>query len=157
MTDYYDDGYLEAVLFLFYKDGKILVEHRPKGNSKEIFIPNGRIDTKDIVVGNDYKLVAMNREVSEEFSNKVKIKKFLPLGEFKVEEIKILFFGYLITEWTGEHPEYTVEDGEKFADLEWIKIEKYEDSLKFPSAKFFVKEAMKIINENKFNIKIQRL
>jgi len=147
MTDYYNDGYLEAVLFLFYKDGKILVEHRPKGNSIEIFIPNGRIDTKDIQKDKDYKLVAMNREVYEEFSNKVKIKKFLPLGEFKVEEIKILFFGYLITEWTGVHPEYTVEDDEKFADLEWVSIEKYEEVLKLPSARFFVKEAMKIINK----------
>lgn len=153
MTDYYKNGYLEAVLFLFAKGNMILVECRPKGNSKEIFIPNGRIDSKDLKLDeNDYKIVAMNREVSEEFSDKVKIKEYTPLGEFIVDILKIKFFGYLITGWNGEIPEYTVEEGKKFADLKWIHIREYKKFLKLPSAHFFVGEAIKILNKGGKNI-----
>lgn len=147
MADYHKNGYLEAVLFLFYKDGKILIEYRPKGEEKEIFIPNGRIDTMDLTHAEDYKHAALKREIFEEFSGSVIVKKFVPLGSFIVEEIKIKFFGYLVEEWRGEVPEFTVEEGAKFADLKWIKIADYEQYLAFRSAKYFVKTALKIISE----------
>lgn len=150
MADYFSLGYREAVLFLFYKKGHILIEHRPIKGGKETFIPNGGIDTKDMVGGEDYKVVAMKREIGEEFANKVEIKKFVPIGEFIVEEIKIKFYGYLVTDWTGIMPEHTVEDGQKFADLEWIKIEHYNKYLKFDSAQFFIKKTIDLLKDTKF-------
>ncbi len=150
MGDYCKNGYREAVLFLFYKKGHILIEHRPKGEEKEIFIPNGGIEEKDFGFKEDYKIVAMKREVDEEFAGKIQIKKFFPLGEFIVEELKIKFFGYLVIDWTGIMPEHTIEEGKKFAELEWIKIEHYKNVLKFDSAKFFVKKAMDLLKDTKF-------
>ncbi len=144
MADYYNsDEYLEAVLFLFVKDGKMLVELRPKKDHIETFIPNGRIDTEDFNKDEDYKIVAMKREISEEFSNQVKISNYIPLGIFKVEQLKFKFFGYLITRWDGEVPDYTIEGGEKFADLKWIPLKEHKEHLKLPSALFFVEEAIK--------------
>lgn len=145
MIEYYKGGYLEATLFLFFKDGKILIEHRPKNGGKETFIPNGKIDVLDLDGGGDYRLVAMNREISEKFGDSVTVQKHLFLGEFIVKELKIRFYGYLITEWDGEFPEYTVEEGKRYADLEWIPIEGYKKCLKFPSAIHFVEKAMKVI------------
>lgn len=110
MTDYYHKGYREAVLFLFYTKGKILIEHRPRGKGqKEVFIPNGGIDTKDFThkLDEDYKITAMKREIEEEFSGAVHIKKFVSLGTFIVEEIKIQFFGYLILSWEGTMPTHS--------------------------------------------------
>ncbi len=145
MTDHHKNGYLEAVLFLFFKDGSILIEHRPKNRGKETFIPNGKIDVADMQDGGDYRLVAMNREMSEEFGDSVAVQKHLFLGEFIVKELKIKFWGYLITDWDGEFPDYTVEEGKRYADLEWIPIEEYKSYLKFPSAIHFVEKAMELL------------
>ncbi|MFA6064999.1 MAG: NUDIX domain-containing protein [archaeon] len=150
MGDYYNAGYREAVLFLFYKKRHILVEHRPNGEERETFIPNGGIDTKDLVSNEDYKINAMKREISEEFASKIEIKKFTYLGEFAVEELKIKFFGYLVTDWIGIMPENTVENGEKFAELEWVKIEDYKKVIKFESAKFFIKKSLDLMKDTKF-------
>lgn len=145
MTEYYKDDYLEATLFLFFKGGKILIEHRPKNGGKETFIPNGKIDVADLQGGGDYRLVAMNREICEEFGDSVAVQKHLFLGEFIVKELKIKFYGYLITGWEGEFPDYTVEEGERYADLQWIPIEEYKKYLKFPSAIHFVEKAMEVL------------
>ena len=150
MADYFSSNYREAVLFLFYKKGHILIEHRPIKGGKETFIPNGGIDTKDLALEGDYKVNAMKREISEEFANKIEIKKFVPLGEFIVEEIKIKFYGYFVTDWVGIMPEHTVEEGQKFAELEWIRIEHYKKFLKFDSAKFFVKKTIDLLKDTKF-------
>ncbi|MDD5177859.1 MAG: hypothetical protein PHT54_01080 [Candidatus Nanoarchaeia archaeon] len=146
MADYYKDGYLEAVLFLFVKGRKILIEHRPNRDSEEIFIPNGRIDSKDTKNCRDYSYEAMRREISEEFSNKVIIKKYASLGQFIVENLKIRFYGFLITEWLGDLPDYTIENGKRFARLEWIQIHEYKERLKLPSAIFFIEQAIKTLN-----------
>lgn len=146
MANYHDDeGYLEAVLFLFFQDGKILIEHRPKRNTKETFIPNGKIETKDFHGDSDYKINAMKREVYEEFSGQVEVTNYRSIGVFDVDELKIRFFGYLITAWSGKVPEYTVEEGKKHADLEWVPIGKYKDYLKFPSSIFFVEKAIEAL------------
>jgi 8-oxo-dGTP pyrophosphatase MutT (NUDIX family) len=154
MADYYNLGYREAVLFLFYKKGHILVEHRPAGDAKETFIPNGGIDEKDLKLEGGYRINAMRREVNEEFDNKIKLKKFISIGEFAVEEIKINFFGYLVLDWEGIMPEYTVEDGKKFAELEWINIEEHKKFLKFDSALFFVNKTLELMQNKQEVIKL---
>ena len=144
MTDIIKNGYLEAVLFLFSSKGQILIEHRPISNGKEIFIPNGRIDTSDLN-NSDYRIAALNREIREEFSGLVIPKKIKYLGQFDVIEKKIRFFGYLITDWEGEIPKFTVENSKKFADLEWIPASDFKKYLKFESALFFVRKSIQFI------------
>lgn len=150
VTDFYKDGYLEAVLFLFYKNGKILIEHRPKGNTKEIFIPNGRIDKKDISKNEDYRIKAMKREIREELGKHITIKNYLYLGEFFVEIRKIKFYGYLVLDWKGKIPLFTIENNKKHADLEWIPIRSYKKYLNFESASFFVEKAKRLIKHLKY-------
>ena len=133
MTQLYKDGFMEAVVFLFFKGGKILVEIRPKGKGKEVFIPNGAVEQEDSENG-DYLIKAMNREVEEEFQGNVTITKYEYLTSYKVNEIKINFHAFLVTEWKGNVPDFTVENGEKFADLKWINLSDYRKHLELPSA-----------------------
>jgi 8-oxo-dGTP pyrophosphatase MutT (NUDIX family) len=131
----YKDGYREGVIFLFYKDGRILIEHRPKEDGGiETFIPNGSIEDKDHGQELDYKLVALHREVYEEFQGKVKVNNCKKISEYKVDEIKIIFYTYVVDDWDGEIPEYTIEDGEKFADLELVRLDDFRNYLKLDSA-----------------------
>jgi hypothetical protein len=131
----YKNDYREGVIFCFYKDGKINIEHRPLGNGKEdVFFTNGTIEVKDREVDGDYRLVALKREIDEEFDGKIKIKKFEYLGEAKAEAINILFYVYLITSWEGEMPDYTVEEGKKFSRVEWADLGKAEAIFEYESA-----------------------
>jgi 8-oxo-dGTP pyrophosphatase MutT (NUDIX family) len=142
MAPYYKDGYLEGVLFIFLEGDKALIEHRPKGGATETFIPNGKIEERDLTGGAEYPVVAMQREVSEEFGGQVVVKRWTALGEFYAEAVKIKFYGYLIDEWDGEVPASTVENGQKFADLEWIPLSAYRSYLSFDTALFFMEQAI---------------
>jgi 8-oxo-dGTP pyrophosphatase MutT (NUDIX family) len=142
MAPFYKDGYLEGVLFIFLDGDKVLIEHRPKGSGKETFIPNGKIEDSDLAGGADYPVVAMQREISEEFAGQVVAKRWTALGEFRAEAVKIKFYGYLIDEWEGELPAYTVEDGKKFADLEWIPLSAYRNYLTFDTSTFFMEQVI---------------
>ena len=139
MSEYVKGSYREAVLFLFKQDNLILIEHRPTDDGVEVFIPNGGIQEIDLE-GDDYRLTAVKREIREEFNGAIEIRDWHPLGEYIVEELAIKFYGYVIIEWEGILPKYTVEDGRLFAKLEWIPIEKYEDHLNFESAIYFVRK-----------------
>ena len=128
----YRNGYLEGVVFLFYRDGRILIEHRPTESGKETFIPNGTIEEKDKGKKEDYRIVAMKREAFEEMQ--VRITEFEYLADCKVEKVKLWFYCYVVTGWEGIIPQYTVEEGKKFADLEWILLTDYRKYFEFESA-----------------------
>ena len=144
MAPYYKDGYLEAVLFIFIDGDKILVEHRPKDGGTETFIPNGKIEDFDFADGTDYRVAAMRREVAEEFDNHVEVVGYAPLGVFRAEAVKITFYGFLVTEWRGQIPAYTVEEGRKFAELEWIDMHDYARYLTFDTTTFFVEKVREL-------------
>lgn len=150
MTDSYKDGYKEGALFLFYDDGQILIEHRPSDSGTTTFIPNGTIEEKDknSEYSDDYVLAALHREVDEEFQSQVTVDSLKKLGEYQVEDPAIWFYSYVVTEWTGEVPEYTVEDGKKYADLEWVPLNEYEDYLQLPSAVHACEQLKKELAEN---------
>ncbi len=112
------EGYGEAVVFLFYKDGEILIEHRPDGDT---FLPNGGVEEEDKEGDEDYRITALKREVREELG--VEIHDFNYLTELKVDEINVWFYVYMITEWEGEIPEETTTDWEQPAELEWIDMD----------------------------------
>lgn len=136
MTDSFRDDYREAVVFAFYQDGKLLIEKRPVEKGTDIFIPNGGIEEKDKNQKENYKVVSLKREVGEEMG--IELIFFEYLMDCKVEEIKILFYVYLVTKWQGEIPLYTVEppnSNQKFADLEWINILDYKNVFIYPAAK----------------------
>lgn len=136
MTDSYKDGYKEGVIFLFYDGESILIEHRPSDDGQVTFIPNGTIEEKDknVASHDDYVLAALHREVNEEFAGQIAVESLDKLCEYKVEEPAIWFHSYVVTEWRGDVPEYTVKDGEKYADLEWVPLVAYDDYLDLPSA-----------------------
>lgn len=133
MPDSYKDGYKEGAIFLFFDGEAILIEHRPTG---ETFIPNGTTEEADksSEYHSDYILVTLHREVEEEFAGTVTVESLEKLCEYKVEEPPIWFHAFVVTDWTGEIPEYTVEDGQRYADLEWIPLDNYGEYLDLPSA-----------------------
>ena len=122
----YKNNRIEAVVFAFYKDGKVLIENRPNNpdhtGPKTNFFPSGKIDNEDHDHDEDYKIVALKREVSEEFEDKISFADCTYLGELEAAPVNIHFYIYLITEFQGEFPEYTIEDGKKFATLFWIDM-----------------------------------
>jgi hypothetical protein len=146
MENYYREGYLEAVMFLFVKNNNFLIEIRPKGNSEETFIPNGTIDKCDLDKGGDYRINAIKREIDEEYRNSIKVENFEFLGEYTVEKLKIRFYGYLITDWVGDIPKYSIENGKLFAKLKWIPLVKYKKYLSYESSLHFVNRAIERIN-----------
>lgn len=136
MVDSYKHGYKEGAIFLFYDGTDILIEHRPSDDGTTTFIPNGTIEEKDKSSDwhDDYVLAALHREVDEELQGQVSVDSLQKLCEYKVEDPPIWFHSYVVTEWTGEVPEYTVENGEKYADLEWVPLNEYDQYLALPSA-----------------------
>lgn len=136
MTDSYKQGYKEGVIFLFYDEGSILLEHRPADDGTETFIPNGTIEEKDksSTAHDNYVVAALHREVDEELSGQVTVNSIDKLCEYQVEDPALWFYSYVVTDWDGEVPDYTVEEGEKYADLEWVPLSEYEEYLQFPSA-----------------------
>ena len=66
----YKDGYKEGVVFVFYRNGKLLIELRPMENVEtQNFFPNGSIELKDYNGQKDYKITALLREIGEKFNN----------------------------------------------------------------------------------------
>lgn len=131
----YKDGLREGVIFAFYKDGEILIEHRPSSNGKQdTFFLNGSIEDIDYKGNEDYKVTAMRREVHEELQGEVEVTRFEYLGELAVEGISVIFYIFIVMDWKGSIPEFTVEDNQKFADVEWIKLSDREKYFQYDSA-----------------------
>lgn len=131
----YRDGNTEAVMFVFKRGTEILIEHRYDKEPPEPYIPNGTIEMKDRREAGDqenYRDVALRREISEEFNGKVTPLQYEPLSEFTVEERKSIFYIYLVSSWSGEFEEYSVEDGDRAAKLEWADEERARTLFTFP-------------------------
>lgn len=114
---------LEAIMFAFVKNGKLLVEHRLEKNPPEPFIPNGKIEERDKASDLDYRESALRREIREEFGEEIVPKKVEYLGEYEVEAINVIFYIYLINSWEGEIGTESYEEGKVNANLEWMNLE----------------------------------
>lgn len=145
---YTPDGYLEAVMFIFPRGSEILTENRLEKTPPEPFIPNGKIELKDIQPGKDYKDVALQREILEEFQGKVQPLEYSQLDEYKVDEIKVIFYLYLIQKWAGEIPAASFEEGVKSADLEWRSVDEAEKVFQFPVLHFAIQKVKNFILNN---------
>jgi hypothetical protein len=130
----YREGFIEAVMFAFSKGEDLLVEHRLEVDPPEPFIPNGKIEMRDRYGGDsvDYKEVALKREIDEEFQGRIEPLEYELISEYPVEEIRVIFYIYLINNWSGEFPEYSVEEGEKSAILEWKTASEAKTLFKYP-------------------------
>ena len=146
----YREGFKEGVIFLFYQNDTILIEHRPTSSGIETFIPNGTVEDKDKNKDEDYRIAAMKREAYEEMN--VRITEFDYLTELKVEEVKIWFYCYVVTGWEGVIPDYTLEEGRKFADLEWINLYQYRDYFTFQSALYICEKLIDYSSEKNLGI-----
>lgn len=132
----FKNGWREGVIFVFFDNGKINIEYRPSENGKEeIFFTNGSIEDKDHGSEEDYRVIALKREVNEEFDGKVEISEYNYLGEIKVNAINVIFYVYVINSWKGELPDYTIEDGEKFSRVEWVDLDKVDNVFEYDSAR----------------------
>jgi hypothetical protein len=46
----------------------------------------------------------------------------------------------VVTKWERDIPDYTLEEGKRFADLEWINLYQYRDYFTFQSALYICEE-----------------
>ncbi|MGY3749655.1 NUDIX hydrolase [Vagococcus acidifermentans] len=67
----------------------------------------------------------------------------------KVSEISVIFYIYLIEEWTGKFPEFTIEDGEEFAELIWCSLEEAYQIISYESGKEILKQIEKQLAKGK--------
>jgi len=126
------DDRTEAVMWIFYRDSKVVIEKRPaseQGDSE--CVPCGHIDlNRD---KGDYIESAFLREVSEEFQGvKPTNYSFLKTVDFDepnkdggIDNLRLHYF--LVTKWDGEVPEHTIEEGKIHSDLVWYPISKYKE------------------------------
>lgn len=149
MATYSKNGYREAVLFIFFKNHQILVEHRPQKSGFEIFIPNGNIEEEDLSGEENYRIVAMKREINEEFDNNIQLNQYYSLGSYIARKPNIKFYGYLIVDWVGHIPRYTIEENRRFAKLEWKPIVEYKEYFEIDTAVVFVKRALHALKDKK--------
>ena len=122
------DGRTEAVMWIIYRDDHILIEHRPRDEQgASMCIPCGHIDlNRD--TGNNYIANAFLRECHEELAIRPTDYQFLTTIDFdeqdsqgNIDHLRLHYF--LVSDWDGTIPDYTMEDGEKHAKLEWMDME----------------------------------
>ncbi len=63
------------------------------------------------------------KPVKYEFLTTIDFDESNKQGE--IDKLKIHYF--VVTEWTGDIPDHTIEHGKKHADLIWFPISKYKD------------------------------
>jgi 8-oxo-dGTP pyrophosphatase MutT (NUDIX family) len=128
-----------GVIFLFYKEGKILVEDRPESDatySNLTIIPGGKIKFRE----GELAEKALDREVEEEFGKGVKITEKFDLGEFcdftkkgNLQRPR----AFLITEFKGKIVNCEPEKGRH----RWISINDYDRELPLAASKLIVERA----------------
>ena len=127
------DCRIEAVMWVVYRDSNVVIEKRPPHPTKaNVCLPAGHIDL-NVDTGDDYIEKAFLRESQEEFvEGAFKPTKWEYLKAIDFEETerdgsltKLRLHYFLVTEWEGEIPTYTVEHNGKHADLEWMPIADY--------------------------------
>ncbi len=141
----YKDGYREGVLFVFYKNGRVLLEDRGLGFDREAFFPNGSVETKD-KESKQYIKTALFREIKEEFADRIKVKRMIDLGQLKVDEINVVFYIFCIIEWEGDFPKYIRETGELDSQIEMFTLEKARKVVKYKSAHEILDRIDNIVN-----------
>lgn len=142
----YKDGYREGVLFVFYKNGMVLLEDRGLGFDREAFFPNGSVETKD-KESKQYIKTALFREIKEEFADRIKVKRMIDLGQLKVDEINVVFYIFCIIEWEGDFPEYIIEPGELDSQIEMFTLENARKVVKYKSAFEILERIDNIVND----------
>jgi 8-oxo-dGTP pyrophosphatase MutT (NUDIX family) len=138
----------EAVVFVFFKDNKVLVEKRAKGNTFEglkIF-PSGKVEVKDIDGDLDYRVEALRREVWEELGV-IPTKFRLILAKVYPREVNMLLHCFLITEWQGQIETNRVAEKGVF---EWMDLSRAEKEMPLESSKEIIASAKSVLEDRTF-------
>ena len=134
-----------GVVFLFVKDGKILIEERPE--TDEDFgglpsIPGGKIKFRQGELAEE----ALIREVKEELGNSVVVDKYIDLGEFflisksgKIQRPR----AFLIKEFRGKPKNIIPGKGVH----KWVSINDYDKELPLAASKLVIERALKVLSE----------
>ena len=136
---------ITGVIFLFIREGKILVEDRP-GDDKDFgdltLIPGGKVKFRQ---GESAK-EALIREVKEEMGGKVEVGEVIDLGDFyliskrgKMQHPR----AFLIEDFKGDPQNVVPYKGVH----RWIKIEDYDKELPLAASKLVVERALKVLNK----------
>ncbi|MCP4373749.1 MAG: NUDIX domain-containing protein [Deltaproteobacteria bacterium] len=126
------EPYAESVIYVFVKGNNILTEKRYIHDSFVNCLPGGGIEETDRRC-EDYASAALQREVKEELL--VDVITYKHILNFTIAEVKNRFYVFIVTEWNGIIPEYTVEppgSGQRHADLKWVSIHDYLPTIKHP-------------------------
>lgn len=116
--------------------------------SNDVFIPNGSIENSDkLDDGSDYRIVALHREISEEFENKLLVRNSDVnfIDTFYVDDIMVVFHLYLITDWVGDVPNYSVDDDISKVPLIWVSLLDAYDAIPYESGHDMINSISKFI------------
>lgn len=132
----------EGVIFLLYKDGKVLLEDR-KHPKKAYFgytiIPGGTLEKE---IDNDFETAA-KREILEESG--VIVRKMMLLDTFLHTTISGNLYNtsaFLITEYGGE-----VKNMEGKSNHLWVSLEEADNLVEFAESKYIILLAKNVLND----------
>lgn len=133
----YRRGLREAVVFVFLRQGEVALESRrsASGAFDDTFFPNGSVELRDRGRSRmDYLRAALLREIDEEFAGAVAPTQVDFLTEVAAPEIAVQFSAFLISRWSGELPDWTIEEGRPFGKIRWIPLSGVARSSGYPAA-----------------------
>lgn len=133
----YRHGLREAVVFVFLRRGEVALESRRSSGDAfdDTFFPNGSVERRDPGrTRMDYLRAALLREIEEEFVGAVTPTEIDFLAEVPVPEIAVHFTAFLISQWVGELPSVTVEEGRPFGKIRWVPLAQAASVSGYPAA-----------------------
>lgn len=145
-----NDGYKEAILYLFKKGDRILIEN---AEGREVVMPHTVIEDADRKPmededQEDYRIESLLRHINTRFGENLVVNNYEYLGEFEIADIKARFYGFLINDWEGNIDDLS-EKG--LNSLEWVEISNQEDErLSSDSSKFFIDKVHEIERETNY-------
>lgn len=95
----------EAVIFLLYKDGEVLLETRIEDDNfyGSTVVPGGKVELQDYQAESDYRRLAARRETKEELGVEVTLLDYLfSFPDVTPNGNAYLFHSFLIRGWEGE-------------------------------------------------------
>ena len=136
---------ITGVVFLFVRNGKLLIEDRPEEDEdfgSMPFIPGGKIRFRQGESAEE----ALIREVKEEMGRKVEVGEVIDLGDYyliskrgKMQHPR----AFLVKDFKGDPQNVVPYKGVH----RWIKIEDYDKELPLAASKLVVERALKVLSE----------
>lgn len=135
----------EAVVFLLYTGGEVLLETRIEDdNFKGVtVVPGGKVEPDDFQDGSDYRQRAVSREVKEELGVLVISQHYLfNFAAVTPNGNSYLFHAFLVTGWIGE----VINQEPAKRIVSWVSLDEAANFCQLDPSKQIIARARELLN-----------